>query len=58
MSDGTLFPLLHRMELGGLVRKRKKNVEEKLRKYGRITDKGNEVLMKPRSYDRLMEIKI
>jgi PadR family transcriptional regulator PadR len=59
MSAGTLYPLLHKMELDGLLEREEKNVEGKIRKYYRTTEKGNEVLMKARekAYDLFKEIK-
>ncbi|GAJ41326.1 PadR family transcriptional regulator [Saccharococcus caldoxylosilyticus] len=59
MSAGTLYPLLHDMELNGLLEKEEKNVEGKMRKYYRTTEKGNEVLIKARekAYELLKEIK-
>ena len=59
MSAGTLYPLLHDMELNGLLEKEEKNVEGKIRKYYRTTEKGNEVLIKARekAYELFKEIK-
>ncbi|OQO98883.1 PadR family transcriptional regulator, partial [Geobacillus sp. 44B] len=52
-------PLLHDMELNGLLEKEEKNVEGKIRKYYRTTEKGNEVLIKARekAYELFKEIK-
>ena len=57
--EGTLYPLLHDMELNGLLEKEEKNVEGKMRKYYRTTEKGNEVLIKARekAYELFKEIK-
>ncbi|RAK17185.1 DNA-binding PadR family transcriptional regulator [Anoxybacillus vitaminiphilus] len=59
MSAGTLYPLLHNMEVNGLLEKEEKNVEGKIRKYYRTTEKGNEVLMKAKekAYELFKEIK-
>jgi len=59
MSAGTLYPLLHKMELAGLLEREEKTVEGKIRKYYRTTEKGNEVLMKAKekAYELFKEIK-
>jgi PadR family transcriptional regulator, regulatory protein PadR len=48
MSPGTLYPLLHSMENGGLLEMEERLVDKKVRKYYKITDKGNEVLEEAR----------
>ncbi|MEW9670540.1 PadR family transcriptional regulator [Ammoniphilus sp. 3BR4] len=59
ISAGTLYPILHQMETGGLLSKEEKNVEGKIRKYYRTTDKGNHVLREARkkAYELFKEIK-
>lgn len=59
ISSGTLYPILHSMETDGLLSKEEKNVEGKIRKYYRITDKGNIVLVEARkkAYELFKEIK-
>lgn len=59
MSAGTLYPLLHKMELAGLLEREEKTAEGKIRKYYRTTEKGNEVLMKAKekAYALFKEIK-
>ncbi len=59
MSAGTLYPILHRMEKDGLLNKSEVNVEGKIRKYYRATDKGVEVLEEARAkaYELFKEIK-
>lgn len=44
ISPGTLYPVLHQMEAGGLLTKVDKNVDGKIRKYYDITTYGIEVL--------------
>lgn len=59
MSPGTLYPLLHNMESSGLLEKEEKTVEGKIRKYYKITELGNEVLVEARkkAYELFKEIK-
>lgn len=59
MSAGTLYPILHHMEADGLLWMEEKNVEGKIRKYYRTTEKGNEVLIEARNkaYELFREIK-
>jgi PadR family transcriptional regulator PadR len=59
MSAGTLYPILHSMEASGLLLREKKIVEGKVRKYYRITEKGNIVLIeaKNKAYELFKEIK-
>ncbi|MDF2614729.1 MAG: transcriptional regulator, PadR-like family [Clostridia bacterium] len=59
MSPGTLYPLLHTMESGGLLQKEERNIEGKIRKYYSITDKGIEILDEARkkAYELFKEIK-
>ncbi len=44
LSPGTLYPLLHRLELDGLLVSQPEVVGGKVRKYYVATDKGREVL--------------
>lgn len=59
MSAGTLYPILHGMEKDGLLMKSEVNVNGKIRKYYRATDKGEEVLEEARAkaYELFKEIK-
>jgi DNA-binding PadR family transcriptional regulator len=59
MSPGTLYPLLHTMEANGFLEKEDKIVEGKVRKYYRITELGNEVLLlaREKAYELFKEIK-
>jgi PadR family transcriptional regulator, regulatory protein PadR len=58
LSAGTLYPILHTMESDGLLLKEEKNVDGKIRKYYRTTDKGNSVLEEARkkAYELFKEI--
>lgn len=58
LSAGTLYPLLHTMEAAGLLDKKNKNVEGKIRKYYKITEKGSKVLQeaKKKAYELFREI--
>ena len=44
ISAGTIYPMLHNMELDGLLTAKEKNIDGKLRKYYSITDRGLRVL--------------
>ncbi|KGX91051.1 PadR family transcriptional regulator [Pontibacillus halophilus JSM 076056 = DSM 19796] len=59
ISPGTLYPILHNMEVDGLLSKEEVNVDGKIRKYYRSTDKGEEVLVEARAkaYELFKEIK-
>ena len=46
IGPGTLYPLLHRLEVGGLLVSRTEVVGGKTRKYYEITAKGRKVLQK------------
>lgn len=48
LSPGTLYPLLHRLELDGLLVSEAVVVEGKMRKYYVATDKGRQVLIEIR----------
>jgi DNA-binding PadR family transcriptional regulator len=59
ISAGTLYPILHSMEKDELLQKEDVNVNGKIRKYYRITEKGDEVLQEARAkaYELFKEIK-
>lgn len=59
ISAGTLYPILHNMEVDQLLEKEEVNVKGKIRKYYRITPKGEEVLKEARmkAYELFKEIK-
>jgi len=59
MSPGTLYPLLHSMESNGLLQKEDIVVDGKIRKYYKITELGEMVLVEARkkAYELFKEIK-
>jgi transcriptional regulator, PadR family len=59
MSPGTLYPILHNLESEGLLEKEERLFEGKIRKYYKITEKGDEVLEEARrkAYELFKEIK-
>lgn len=59
ISAGTLYPILHTMEVDHLLDKEDVNVNGKIRKYYKITSKGEEVLTEARAkaYELFKEIK-
>lgn len=59
ISAGTLYPILHQMEADELLEKKERNVHGKIRKYYRITKKGEEILQEARAkaYELFKEIK-
>ncbi len=59
MSPGTLYPLLHSMESGGLLEREDRLVDKKIRKYYKITQRGIEVLEEAckKAYELFKEIK-
>ena len=59
ISAGTLYPILHSMESDGLLLKEDRNVEGKIRKYYRTTEKGESVLEEARkkAFELFREIK-
>lgn len=59
MSPGTLYPILHSLEVEELLQKVEVNVNGKIRKYYCITDKGKYVLNEARNkaYELFNEIK-
>jgi PadR family transcriptional regulator PadR len=44
ISPGTLYPNLHSLEKEGYLKSKSKNVDGKIRKYYRITNKGKKIL--------------
>jgi len=46
ISEGTLYPILHKMKDNGLLEIEKKTVNGKIRKYYSITKKGENILRK------------
>jgi len=44
ISPGTLYPILHSLEKEGFLVSQSKNVDGKIRKYYRITRKGERIL--------------
>ncbi|MFD1018643.1 PadR family transcriptional regulator [Thalassobacillus hwangdonensis] len=59
ISAGTLYPILHNMEVDELLLREDVNVNGKIRKYYKITQKGDEVLQEARAkaYELFKEIK-
>lgn len=59
ISAGTLYPILHSMEVDQLLKKENVNVNGKIRKYYQITAKGEDVLDEARAkaYELFKEIK-
>lgn len=58
ISAGTLYPILHNMEVDQLLEKEDVNVNGKIRKYYQITSKGEEVLNEARAkaYELFKEV--
>lgn len=58
VSAGTLYPLLRTMEISGLLIREDRNVEGKIRKYYRTTEKGDQILAEARNraYELFIEI--
>jgi len=48
VSPGTLYPILHSMQMEGFLKRRSENVKGKIRKYYFITPKGDKMLQKAR----------
>ena len=44
VSPGTMYPILHSLEGEGFLKCRKVNVQGKIRKYYKITSKGQKIL--------------
>ena len=42
LTEGALYPLLHRLEAEGLLETEKENIGKRVRKYYRLTDTGND----------------
>lgn len=59
ISPGTLYPILHNMEEDGLLEKEDRVLNGKVRKYYKITNRGEEVLEEARkkAYELFKEIK-
>ncbi len=59
IGPGTLYPILHSMELDGLLTREDRNVEGKIRKYYSITEKGDHILVEAqkKAYELFKEIK-
>jgi PadR family transcriptional regulator, regulatory protein PadR len=49
LSYGTLYPILHAMERGGLLRSEKRTIRGKVRRYYECTDEGRRVLARARA---------
>ncbi|HBV87712.1 PadR family transcriptional regulator [Desulfosporosinus sp.] len=58
LSAGTLYPLLHTMDSAGLLEKEDRNVDGKIRKYYKTTEKGSDVLQeaKNKAYELFKEL--
>ena len=58
MSPGTLYPILHNMESNGLLIKKDKVINGKVRKYYSITEEGDLILQeaKQKAYELFKEI--
>ena len=41
LTEGALYPLLHRLEAEGLLETEKENIGKRVRKYYRLTESGN-----------------
>ena len=48
VSPGTMYPILHSLEVDGFLKSRSENVHGKIRKYYRITAKGQKMLQESR----------
>lgn len=59
MSPGTLYPILHNMERDGLLLRKDRLIDGKIRKYYSITSEGNEILeeAKSKAFELFKEIK-
>ena len=44
VSSGTIYPILHSMEADGILSSEEKTIAGKVRKYYKLTEKGDEVL--------------
>lgn len=52
LSAGTLYPILHELEAGGLLQREKRVVSGRVRKYYAITPRGEKVLEEARERAR------
>ena len=52
IGPGTLYPILHRLERQGLLRREKELVDGKVRKYYRITPAGKRTLVRAQTQVR------
>src|SRR5699024_12067395 len=59
MSAGTLYPILHNMKRDQLLIREDVNINGKIRKYYRITERGDHVLqdVREKAYELFKEIK-
>ena len=48
VSPGTMYPILHSLEGEGFLKSKKVNVQGKIRKYYKITSKGQKILKESR----------
>jgi len=48
VSPGTMYPILHALEREGFLKSRRENVQGKIRKYYKITVKGQKILTESR----------
>jgi PadR family transcriptional regulator, regulatory protein PadR len=48
VSPGTMYPILHSLENEGFLKSQNKNVKGKIRKYYKITSKGQKILQESR----------
>ena len=48
VSPGTMYPILHSLENEGFLKSQNKNVKGKIRKYYKITSKGQKILRESR----------
>lgn len=48
VSPGTMYPILHSLEGDGFLKSKKVNVQGKIRKYYKITSKGQKILKESR----------
>ncbi|WP_288678210.1 helix-turn-helix transcriptional regulator [uncultured Clostridium sp.] len=58
MSPGTLYPILHNMERDGLLLRKDRLIDGKIKKYYSITSEGNEILegAKSKAFELFKEI--
>ena len=54
IKEGSLYPLLHAMERGGLIQSRREKVKGRWRHYYRITARGRRVLVDCRRQWKLL----